>query len=149
MLRPWRSKRREDKPTQKPEDLFVLAEVYESQNTPHYRKKAIETLEKLVAAGTFASPEVRFMLARLYYQNGDWTKAREQFRAVIAQTENRRDFEALTRRPDYIAQYIAVLLKHFQADQDQEALTEAQELIGKLKALALALLVFWLLKPRF
>jgi tetratricopeptide (TPR) repeat protein len=125
---------REGKPTLRPEDLFVLAEVYESQNTPHYKKKALETLEKLVDAGMLASPQVRFMLARLYYQNGDWTKAREQFRALIAQTENRRDLESLTRRPDYITQYIVVLLKHFQADQDQEALTEAQELIGKLKA---------------
>ena len=87
-----------------------------------------------MAAGTLASPEDRFMLARLYLQNGDWNKAREQFRTLIAQTENRRDFEVLTRRPEYIAQYIAALLKHFQADQDQEALTEAQELLGKLKA---------------
>ena len=124
----------EGKLTQKPEDLRVLARVYESQNTPLYKKKALEILEKLVAAGTLASPEDRFMLARLYFQNGDWDKAREQFRTLIAQTENRRDFEVLTRRPEYITQYIAALLKHFQADQDQGAITEAQELLGKLKA---------------
>jgi tetratricopeptide (TPR) repeat protein len=125
---------KEGKPTQKPEDLIVLAEVYESQNTPLYKKKALETLEKLVAAGMLASPEARFRLARLYLQNGDWDKAREQFRALVAQTENRRDLETLTRRPEYINQYIATLLKHFQIDQDQEALIEAQELIEKLKA---------------
>jgi tetratricopeptide (TPR) repeat protein len=123
----------EGKPTQEPEDLRVLARVYESQNTLLYKKKALETLEKLVAAGNLASPDDRFRLAQLYHQNGNWTKAREQFRALIAQTENRHDFEALTRRPEYIAQYIAALLKQFRAGQDQEALTEAQELIGKLK----------------
>ena len=41
----------EGKLTQKPEDLRVLARVYESQNSPLYKKKAIEILEKLVAAG--------------------------------------------------------------------------------------------------
>src|SRR5207248_3073303 len=65
----------EGKPTQKPEDLRVLARVYESQNTPLFKKRALELLEKLVAAGALASLEDRFMLARLYFHNGDWTKA--------------------------------------------------------------------------
>jgi cellulose synthase operon protein C len=122
------------KPTRKPEDLQVLARVYAAQDTPSHRKNAIETLEELMPTG-LASPEDRYLLARLYSGGGDWPKARDQYRAIVAQTELKRDAETLNHRADYIVQYAAELLRHFQADQDQEELGEAQELVEKLKLL--------------
>src|SRR5262249_183769 len=109
--------------------------VYGAQNTPLYRKKALEVLEKLVAAGNLANPEDRSLLARLYSLDGEWAKARERYRVLIEQTENKRDYQVLIRRPGYLAQYIVELLKHHPSGQDQEALIEARELIEKLKRL--------------
>ena len=82
-----------------------------------------------------ANPDDRYLLARLYNGDGDWPKAREQYRAIAAQIGLKRDAETLNRHVDYVVQYATELLKHLQADQDQEDLIEAQELVEKVRLL--------------
>ena len=118
----------------KPEDLRVLVRVYEAQGTPAYHKKARDVLEGMDRTDV-ADPEDRFNLALKYSNDGDWGKAQEQYRKLLAQTENSIDLEVFKRRPDYIAQFIEELLKQYQRDQSQEVLSEAQDLIEKYKAL--------------
>ena len=81
-----------------------------------------------------ADPEDRFKLALMYSKDGDWAKAQEQYRTLLAQTENTSDLEVFNRRPDYIAQFIDELLKHYQGDQRQEVLIEAQDLIDETES---------------
>jgi tetratricopeptide (TPR) repeat protein len=71
----------------------------------------------------------------MFSKAGEWGKAREQYRKLLAQTENSIDLVVFRRRPDYIAQYVDELLKHYQHDQSQEMLSEAQDLIEKYRAL--------------
>ena len=112
-----------DKTGRKPEDLRVLARVYEAQKTVAGHKKAREVLEELVATNS-AGAEDQFLLAEMYSNDGDWAKAHEQYRALLAQTENTKDLEILIRRPDYITQFIADLLKHYKSDQEQQELAK-------------------------
>jgi tetratricopeptide (TPR) repeat protein len=117
-----------------PEDLRVLARVYEVQKTPAYHSKARAILEKLMA-GNSATAEDRFLLASIYAHDGEWAKAHEQYQQLLRQAENTRDPEVLVRRPDYIALFLTDLLKHHQSVQGQQDLSEAQELVEKLKAI--------------
>ena len=64
-----------------PEDLRVLARVYEAQKIPAYRKKAVEVLEKLNNDGV-ANAEDQFLLARIYSANDEWDKARSEYQAT-------------------------------------------------------------------
>ncbi len=98
------------------------------------RREARDVLEELVGTN-MAGPEDRFRLALMYSEDGNWAKAHEQYRTLVAQTENTSDLEVFNRRPDYIAQFIDELLKRCQGDQRQEVLIEAQDQIDKLKAL--------------
>ncbi len=98
------------------------------------RREARDVLEELVGTN-MAGPEDRFRLALMYSKDGNWARAHEQYRTLVAQTENTSDLEIFNRRPDYIAQFIDELLKRCQGDQRQEVLIEAQDQIDKLKAL--------------
>ena len=118
----------------KPDDLRVLARVYQAQGTKAYQEKARKILEELADVHAVV-PEDRFLLARMYKNDGEWTKAHEQYRALLAQTENSRDLDVIMRRPDYLAQFISDLLSHYESGHDQQELSEAQELIEKLKLL--------------
>jgi cellulose synthase operon protein C len=122
-----------DRTALKPDDLRVLARVYHAQGTQAYQEKARKILEDLADAQAII-PEDRFLLARMYNNDGQWTKAHEQYRVLVAQTENSRELDVVTRRPDYLAQFISDLLTHYESGHDhQEELSEAQELIEKLK----------------
>jgi tetratricopeptide (TPR) repeat protein len=123
-----------DPKEKKPEDLRILARVYEAQKTPEYHKKARRILEELVVGGTVAA-EDRFLLALLYVADGEWDKAHEQYRLLLDQTQNTRELEVQIHRPDYIAQFVNDLLKHYQSAREQRDLAEAQELIEQLKAI--------------
>ena len=68
----------------KAEDLQIVARVYEAQRAPVYHKKAIATFEKLMTTG-LATPDDRYVLARLYDDDGNWAKAREQYQAMTKQ----------------------------------------------------------------
>jgi tetratricopeptide (TPR) repeat protein len=117
------------------EDMRLVARVYQAQKTTTYHVKARAILEKLTAAN-LANTEDRFLLALMYGNDGEWAKAHDQYRQLLTQAENTRDPEVLGRRPDYIAQFIIDLLKHFQSAQEQQDLSEAQELINKLRAIS-------------
>ena len=123
-----------EQPALKSEDLQTLARVYAAQGSSAYLKKAITTLEKLMATG-LANPDDRNLLARLYSGDGDWPKARDQYRAMAAQVASERSGETPDRHVGYLVQYATELLKHFQAAPDQEELIEAQELAEKVKVL--------------
>ena len=118
----------------KPDDLRVLARVYQAQGTKVYQDKARKILEELADAHAII-PEDRFLLARMYNSNGEWTKALEQYRALLAKTENSRDLDMIMRRPVYLAQFISDLISHHESSHDPRELTEAQEMIEKLKLL--------------
>ncbi|WP_165223182.1 tetratricopeptide repeat protein [Aquisphaera insulae] len=123
-----------DSPSISPDNLRILAEVYESQGTPEYHLKARALIERLVGSNAEA-PEDRFLLARMYSKDGDWPKAHDQYRTLMAHTENASDPMSVVRRPDYLVSYIDELIKHAQASQSSQDLNEAQELLGKLKML--------------
>ena len=118
----------------KPEDLRVLARVYEAQKTPEYQKKAREVLEQMLATN-WGNVEDRFLLALMCSRDGDWPKARDQYRAVLAQSESSKDLEVVIKRPVYITQFVTDLIKRSQSDQDHEGLSEAHELLDKLRTI--------------
>ena len=70
-----------DRTTRNPDDLRVLARAYHAQRTKVYQEKALKIFEELAEAHAII-PEDRFLLARMYNSNGDWTKAHEQYRAL-------------------------------------------------------------------
>jgi tetratricopeptide (TPR) repeat protein len=127
-------RRRSGKGSPVPEDLRILATVYEAQQNSADHQKARALLEELINANADL-PRDRYALAVIYSKDGLWDKARDQFRALLAQIENTRDVDLLSRRPDYYTQFISELLRHFQAGHDQQDLVEAGELIEKLKLL--------------
>jgi tetratricopeptide (TPR) repeat protein len=122
-----------DRASMDPARLRTLASVYEAQQRPDYRKKAREIYESLLASGA-ATHADRFRLAVMYSRDGDWTKAQEQYRELIAQTEKSRDYEALPDRVRYLAQFFAEILERHRPEESQD-LVEARELLDKLKAM--------------
>ncbi|MGC8640872.1 MAG: tetratricopeptide repeat protein [Isosphaeraceae bacterium] len=134
-------------PTVPAVDLRVLAEVYEAQRTSDYHKKAREVLEKLVAEN-LETPQDRFALAKLYRKDGDWPKARDQYRALLAQSEGSQDTTVANALPEYFAQFISELLRQHRTDHDQQDLAEAQTLLEKLEKLRPAPLILVELQAR-
>ena len=82
----------------KPDDLRVLALVYRAQGTKVYQEKAREILEELADAHAII-PQDRFLLAQIYTQDGEWTKARQQYRKLLEQTEITQDPEIIMESP--------------------------------------------------
>jgi len=118
----------------KPDDLRVLAKVYEAQGIKAYHEKARKILEELANAHAVV-PEDRFLLAQIYNKDGKWTKAREQYRALLAETEYSQDLNVIGRRPEYLVQFVSDLLSQYESEHDQQELSDAEELIEKLKPL--------------
>jgi predicted Zn-dependent protease len=116
-----------------PEDLRALAVVLGAQKTLASRKRAVEILESLVAKN-LANPEDYVQLARALEAKGDWPRAKEQYRELILRTESIRDPGILNRRSSYLAEFAGGLLRHREAEDDQD-LREAQKLVDKLKQL--------------
>ncbi|QEH39214.1 tetratricopeptide repeat protein (plasmid) [Aquisphaera giovannonii] len=121
-------------PSIAPDNLRILAEVYEAQGTPDYHLKARGVIERLVAMNV-ETAEDRFILARMYSNDGEWAKAHDQYRALLSQTENASDPQSVLRRPEYLVQYIGELINHARASQSAQELNEAQEVLAKLKAI--------------
>ena len=123
----------DEKPSTWEEDQRVLAKVLNAQKTPEHRKRAIEIVTSLVGENP-DNLEDRLLLAQLDELAGDWPKAREQYDELITRTENKDDPDILGRRVVYLELFIRDLIRHSQANENQE-LAKAQELLGKLKAL--------------
>ena len=123
-----------EEPAAQTEDLPTLARVYAAQGTAAYRKRAIAVLEKLMPTG-LANPDDRYLLAQLYNGERRLAEAHEQYRAIAAQIGLKRDAQTINRHLEYVVHYAAELLRHLQADQDRDAVSEAQELAEKVKAL--------------
>jgi tetratricopeptide (TPR) repeat protein len=98
------------------EDRRARSRVLALQNGRTYRQDAVGILENLIREGA-ATPQDQFLLASLYEADGDWAKARDRYRRLLA-TEG--------GNPEYLASYIRALLKHGQPD-------EAREWLGKLE----------------
>jgi cellulose synthase operon protein C len=122
------------KPVEKPEDLQVLARVYEAQKIPSYRKKAVEILEKL-NNDRVATAEDQFLLARLYAANGEWDKARSEYRRLLEESGTASAPQELNRRVTILVQYAMQLIPRIKSDEDRQAAEEAQGLIDQLKAI--------------
>jgi predicted Zn-dependent protease len=70
---------------------------------PARRKEAIKLFEGLVPPRSPLAPEVRFELARLYEEDGNWSEARGHLLALLSQAE---------KNPVYLAAYVRGLLRH-------------------------------------
>jgi tetratricopeptide (TPR) repeat protein len=70
-----------------PEDLRARARVLATQPRGHFRSKAIALLEELNRRQPLA-PDDQFLLARLYEEDNQWPKARDQFRSLLASPES-------------------------------------------------------------
>lgn len=116
------------------DDLRVLAEVLDAQNTSAGRQKTREIFERLVAKYA-DTPLDRYKLAVIYGRDGDWPKARDAYRAVLAQTENSKEPTAAALYAQCLARLTLELLQHGQPHPDEKALAEAGELIEKLRPL--------------
>jgi cellulose synthase operon protein C len=115
------------------EDQRVLAKVLDAQKTPEHRKRAIEIVNSLLGENP-NNLDDRLLLAQLEELADDWPKARQQYDELIARTENNEEPDILTRRAVYLELFIRGLIRRGQANENQE-LTRAQELVGKLKTL--------------
>jgi tetratricopeptide (TPR) repeat protein len=122
----------QNKEAARPEDLRILARVYEAQGTQEYHAKGRKVIEDLVASGT-GNAEDRLLLAGIYSKDGEWVKAQGQYEQLIKDTENTNNLELLARRPDYLAQYADELLKQYKESKDSTLLDSAQSLVAKLK----------------
>jgi cellulose synthase operon protein C len=124
--------RPESKRSETPEDLRVLARVYEAQKIPAYRKKAIEVLEKL-SDDRLASGEDRFLLARLYDANGEWEKARAEYRRLLDESKQVDTPQKRNLRIAQVVHYANQLIEHIRSSANQEEINEAQALVDELK----------------
>jgi tetratricopeptide (TPR) repeat protein len=97
------SNRREGGET--PDDRRIRALVLAAR--PGERQQALRTLEGL-AGGPPPSAHEQFRLARLYEQEKDWTRARDQLLGALAQDGN---------NPVYLAHLIEGLLSRGKADE--------------------------------
>lgn len=128
------SGRSDSKPIEAPDDLRVLARVYEAQKIPAYRKKAVEILEKLNNE-RLATAEDQFLLARIYDSSGEWDKARSEYRRLLDESGTPDTPQKLNRRVALIMQYATQLIGHIKSSEDRQAAEEAQGLIDQLKAI--------------
>ena len=117
-----------------PDDLRVLARVYEAQKIPAYRKKAVEVLEKL-KNDQLATIDDQFLLARIYYAEGDWDKARSEYRRLLEELGTTDTPQKLNRRVELLVQYATQLIARIKSAEDREKIEEAQGLIDQLKAI--------------
>lgn len=117
-----------------PEDLRVLARVYEAQKIPSYRKEAIDVLEKLRDDGQ-ATNEDRFLLARLHDADGDWAKAQTEFRELMREMDSTATPQEINRRLVWIGHYASRLIARVEGGDGQRNvdLSEAQDLIDRLR----------------
>ena len=116
-----------------PDDLRTLVRVLDMQKTREHRTRAAEILENLTIRN-LATPEDRFILARLYEILGEWPKAQQKYQELTLRTRNVKNMETLSRRPVYLAQFARSLLQHSKSDDEQE-LNEAQALVDEIKQL--------------
>ncbi len=114
------------------EDLRILALVHEAQRTAEGRRQAIDDLQALVAREA-ALPDDRRRLALLLEANGDWPRAREQFRELILRTEGVRDPAGVNQRRNYLYMFADKLVRHHQAGDDSD-LAEARQLLAKFRS---------------
>jgi cellulose synthase operon protein C len=100
-------------------DRQLLARLLASDPDPRpeARRKAIDTFESL---GASATPDDRFALARLYARAGNWIKAGDMLRGLVA--SNNQD-------PRFLQFYIDELVKH-------NEMSSAQSYFGYLDKLA-------------
>jgi tetratricopeptide (TPR) repeat protein len=118
----------------KPEDLRILAKVYEARRTKESHLLARGVMEELVESG-LGNAEDRLLLALTYQADGDWDKAWAQFDGLISDTDHARDLDIQARRPEYLTRYILALLSRHEHDPQPEFLTRAEALVDKLAEL--------------
>ncbi|MHB1556470.1 MAG: tetratricopeptide repeat protein [Isosphaeraceae bacterium] len=114
------------------DDLRILALVHEAQRSVDGRRQAIDDLQALIDRQA-AQPDDRRRLALLLEANGDWPRAREQFRELILRTEGVRDPAGLNERLSYLYMFAERLVRHHQPSDDSD-LVEARELLAKFRS---------------
>lgn len=116
-----------------PDDLRILALVHEAQRTTEGRRQAIDDFQALITREA-AQPDDRRRLALLLEANGDWPRAREQFRELILRTDGVRDPAGVNDRRGYLYMFADKLIRHHQAGDDTD-LAEARQLVAKFRSL--------------
>ncbi|HET6325095.1 MAG TPA: tetratricopeptide repeat protein, partial [Planctomycetaceae bacterium] len=100
-------------------DRRVEAMIQASFPTVSSRDKALETLSRLAERANALSPDDRIVMARLYLSRGEWVRASQIFREVVAKSKD----------PRHLAAYVDALL-------GQKELSAAEDWQGRLEALA-------------
>ncbi|AMV40858.1 tetratricopeptide repeat protein [Planctomyces sp. SH-PL62] len=115
-----------------PEDLRVLARIYEAQKIIPYRLKAIAILEKL-SADRQASEDDRFLLGRLYAADGKWDQAHAEYRELMREDARPTSAQGLNQQVIRLVHFASQLISHIKTGSSAEDATEAQGLIDRLK----------------
>lgn len=103
-----------------PADVRARAVILASQSTTESRQQAVAALEQLIVDERTASPEDRFLLAKLLRYDGNLSRAADQLRTILAKHSS---------EPRYVAAYIEILL-------DRAETSEAELWVERLKKIA-------------
>ena len=86
-----------------------------------HRQQAIQLFESLSTVRTAAAPEMKFLLAQLYEANGDWSKAKLNLQALLAEAG---------KNPTYVAYCVRAALRHKEVDEAESGVQRLAELDG-------------------
>ncbi len=103
------------------EDLRARAQVLAMQPGRESRRRAIATMERILDRGAPRGEDL-FLLAKLYQADGDWPKARERMRTLLAQEG---------KNPTYLAYFILALLRRGDPDEARIWLARVEEIDPK------------------
>ncbi|WP_165250287.1 tetratricopeptide repeat protein [Paludisphaera soli] len=118
-----------------PQDLRVLARVFEAQKIIPYRMKAIAILEKLKAENQ-ASDDDRFLLGRLYAADGRWDEAHRTYQQLVRDAADPRSSQALNQQVVRIVHFAMQLIARVKSGgggPDSADAKEAQQLIDRVR----------------
>lgn len=113
-----------DKTVLSPEDRRVLIQLLLAQNDRSLLAKAIEESQNLVEKKE-ATAEDRMLLAQLYRQNGEWPKARKEYRDLL---------DLQPGNKTCLSRYASELIARVKSGSTEDV-NEAEQIIAKFKQL--------------
>jgi tetratricopeptide (TPR) repeat protein len=108
------------------DDLRAKAVVYAAQRNRDRRREAIRILESIVRQET-PGIEDRILLAELYQADGNWTKARDQYRAALIEDRNNQTA---------LVSYARALIRRKETDEARKLVDRLRPMIPGSSALA-------------
>ena len=108
------------------DDLRAKAIVYAAQRNRDRRREAIRILDSIVRQET-PRIEDRILLAELYQADGNWTKARDQYRAALIEDRNNQTA---------LVSYARALIRRKEADEARGLVDRLRPMVPGSSALA-------------